>query len=157
MAFRVYLAGPLFAAGDQLFLDGLADRMEGLGFECFVPHRQKIEPLDAPTVFRKDFDGLQSANAVVAWLDGTNIDDGTATEIGIFHQLIAQDPVKYRTILGLALDLRLHRARGSGARDGGLNLFVTGTIQDVGAIYWSVDEVIEALVATREQSDQRLQ
>jgi hypothetical protein len=82
---------------------------------------------------------------MLAWLDGTNIDDGTATEIGIFHQLIKNDPDNYKTIIGLATDLRLHRAMNSGTRDGGLNLFVTGTILDVGTLCWSVDEAIETL------------
>jgi Nucleoside 2-deoxyribosyltransferase len=142
---QIYLAGPLFTGGDQLFLEEVATRIEALGFDCFVPHRQRIDPLNAQTVFAKDFAGLTASHAVVAWLDGTNIDDGTATEIGIFHQLIRQDPTRYRTIIGLATDLRLKRAKDSGTRDGGLNLFVSGAILDVGQICWSVDDALDAL------------
>jgi nucleoside 2-deoxyribosyltransferase len=142
---QIYLAGPLFAGGDQQFLEQLADRIERTGHTVFVPHRQQINPLDAPTVFAKDYAGLRSSQVMLAWLDGTNIDDGTATEIGIFHQLITQNSSSYKAIIGLATDLRLHRARNSGTRDGGLNLFVTGTILDVGSLCWSVDEALDAL------------
>jgi nucleoside 2-deoxyribosyltransferase len=142
---QIYLAGPLFGGGDQGFLELLALRIEALGHTCFVPHKQVISPLDAPTVFAKDYAGMRSSGAMVAWLDGTNVDDGTAAEIGIFHQLIKNEPARYRTIIGLATDLRLHRAKNSGTRDGGLNLFVTGAILDVGAITWSIDELLDEL------------
>ncbi len=148
---QIYLAGPLFAGGDQLFLEDVATRIERLGFDCFVPHRQSIAVLDAQTVFAKDYSGLLASQIMVAWLDGTNIDDGTATEVGIFHQLIRQDPRKYKTIIGVATDLRLKRAKESGTRDGGLNLFVSGTILDVGRICWSVDEALSVLERMEQQ------
>ena len=148
---QIYLAGPLFGGGDQPFLDDLASRIESLGITCFVPHKQPIEPLDAPTVFAKDYAGLAASNVVVAWLDGTNIDDGTAAEIGIYHQRIRNDPEHHWAILGLATDLRLHRARNSGTRDGGLNLFVAGAIHDVGTICWSVEELLATLATIRDQ------
>ena len=142
---KLYLAGPMFTAAERMFLDGLVDRLEGAGHECFVPHRQVIEPLDAPTVFAADSVGLHTADAMVAWLDGPSIDDGTACEIGIFSELVRTSPERYRGIVGLVTDWRAWRRRDRGMTDGGLNLFVGGAVLEYGRLVWSVDETLEAL------------
>src|SRR6476659_9563235 len=59
--------------------------------------------------------GLRSSNALVAWLDGTAVDDGTACEIGMFAQLVACGDPRYVGIVGIATDLRLERRRGARA------------------------------------------
>ena len=48
--------------------------------------------LDAPTIFALDSKGLHEAEAVVAWLDGPMVDDGTACEIGVFTELVRTKP-----------------------------------------------------------------
>lgn len=93
---RIYVAGPLFTSGDRQFVDELADTLESHGHECFVPHRQDFEPFDAATIFSVDSAGVHDAEAMVAWLDGPMIDDGTACEIGIFTELVRTDP----TVIG---------------------------------------------------------
>jgi len=95
-------------------------------------------------VYRVDGDGLRSANALVAWLDGPSIDDGTAAEIGAFAELIRGGDPRYRGIVGIVTDLRLERRRGSVPGDG-MNLFVVGAIESAGRICWSVREAVEAL------------
>lgn len=142
---RVYLAGPLFSAPERAFLGDLAARLRGLGFDCFVPAEQfeGVEHLTPETVFRVDAEGVRSANALVAWLDGPVIDDGTACEIGMFAQLVAGGDSRYQGIVGLVTDLRRERTRN--AVGAGMNLFVIGTIEDVGRICWSVDEAVAAL------------
>ena len=42
-------------------------------------------------VYRIDTEGLRSANALVAWLDGPMVDDGTACEIGMFAELVRSE------------------------------------------------------------------
>ena len=37
---RIYVAGALFSEAERAWLDGLAARVRGEGFECFVPHEQ---------------------------------------------------------------------------------------------------------------------
>lgn len=138
---KLYLAGPMFTPAERSYLDGLADRLEAAGHRCFVPHRQHIETLDASTVFAVDSAGLRDSDAMVAWLDGPIVDDGTACEIGIFSEFVRTDPMRHRGIVGLATDWRAWRRRDRGMSDGGVNLFVGGAILECGRIVWSIDDV----------------
>ncbi len=142
---RLYVAGPLFTPAEREYLDGLAARLSAEHHECFVPHQQTFEPFDAPTIFSVDSAGLHAADAMVAWLDGPMIDDGTACEIGIFSELVRTRPERYRGIVGLATDWRVSRNRAAGESLGGLNYFVGGAVLEYGQIAWSIDEVIAAL------------
>ena len=149
---KIYLAGPLFNAGERGFLSQIAARLRALDFEVFVPHEQFVEQegVDPKAVFTTDLAGVRAANAVLAWIDGAQVDDGTATEIGIFTQLCAMDPSRYKGIVGLCTDLRMVRRRGVAPADG-INLFVSGAIQSVGEIAWSVDDAINAMVRLRDR------
>jgi hypothetical protein len=138
---KLYIAGPLFTPGERNFLEGLADRLERSGHRCFVPHRETKEPFDAATIFATDSAGLHDSEAIVAWLDGPMIDDGTACEIGIFSELIRTQPARYRGIIGLATDWRVWRRRDAGLMDGGLNFFVGGAILEYGKLVWTIDDV----------------
>lgn len=142
---KLYLAGPMFTPAERTHLDALADRLDAAGHACFVPHRQDIEPLDASTVFAVDSAGLRDADAMVAWLDGPMVDDGTACEIGIFSELVRTDPQRHRGIVGLATDWRAWRRRDRGMRDGGVNFFVGGAILEYGRFAWSIEDVEETL------------
>ena len=142
---KLYLAGPMFTPAERTHLDALADRLDEAGHDCFVPHRQDIEPLDASTVFAVDSEGLRKAHAMVAWLDGPMVDDGTACEIGIFSELVRTDPQRYRGIVGLATDWRAWRRRDRGMSDGGINFFVGGAILEYGRFAWSIEDVEETL------------
>jgi hypothetical protein len=142
---KLYLAGPMFTPAERMHLDGLAVRLDEAGHACFVPHRQAIEPLDASTVFAVDSAGLRDSDAMVAWLDGPIVDDGTACEIGIFSELVRTSPERYRGIIGLVTDWRAWRRRDRGMSDGGVNLFVGGAILEYGRFAWSIEEVEETL------------
>ena len=144
---KLYVAGPLFTQAERIFLEGLADRLTAAGHECFVPHLQAVEPYDAETIFAVDSAGLHGAEALVAWLDGPMIDDGTACEIGIFSELVRTRPDRYRGIVGLATDWRIDRRRAAGMHDGGINFFVGGAILRHGRVCWTLDEVIDTLSA----------
>ena len=148
---KVYLAGPLFNEGERGTLSAIAARLRAGGYEVFVPHEQfvEMEGLDEAKVFRTDLDGVLAANLMLCWIDGTQVDDGTAVEIGIFTQLCAQDPAKHRGIVGLCTDLRMVRRRGVAPADG-INLFVAGAIKSVGEITWSIDEAVAALGRLRD-------
>lgn len=148
---RIYLAGPLFSEAERAWLDGLARRLRDEGFDCFVPHEQfdALRELTPAEVFRVDVAGLRSADAVVAWLDGPIVDDGTACEIGLFAQLVAGGDPQYRGIVGIVTDLRLQRRRGNAVGDG-MNLFVIGAIEQAGRVCWSVDDAVDALRALAE-------
>jgi nucleoside 2-deoxyribosyltransferase len=143
---RIYLAGPLFSEAEREWLDRLAQRLRGEGFDCFVPHEHfdALAVLTPAEVFRVDAGGVRSANVLLAWLDGPVVDDGTACEIGMFAELVAGGDPRYRGIVAIVTDLRLQRRRGNAVGDG-MNLFVIGAIEQVGRVCWSVDEAVEAL------------
>ncbi|MDX6440640.1 MAG: hypothetical protein QOE43_369 [Gaiellaceae bacterium] len=144
---RLYLAGPLFSEAERSWLDLLAARLRKEGFECFVPHEQFNELADVTVeeVYRIDTEGLRSANALVAWLDGPMVDDGTACEIGMFAELVRSESERYRGIVAIATDLRLERRREQGVVGGGMNLFVGGAIESCGTVVYAVDDVVAAL------------
>ena len=80
-----------------------------------------LPAMSPATIFDTDYEGLGSANAVLALLDGTQVDDGTACEIGIMYGLMQHDPGYYKGIVGYMTDSRGTRQRdtGFGTRDGG--------------------------------------
>jgi nucleoside 2-deoxyribosyltransferase len=139
---RVYFAGPLFTPYERSFIDECAARLRGEGIEVFVPHENELAGGDTSpaTIFRKDWEGLAAADAVVALLDGPMIDDGTACEIGIFYALMQSDQTK-KGIVGLLTDLRGTRTHAGY----GLNLFVEGCIEAAGKVCGTLDEVVEVL------------
>jgi hypothetical protein len=144
---RVYLAGPLFTPYERSYIDECAARLRADGIDVFVPHENALAAGDttAATIFRKDWDGLAGANAVVAVLDGPMVDDGTACEIGIFYALMQSDPAK-RGIVGILTDLR----STLGHEGHGLNLFVLGCVEAAGKVCGSMEEVLAALSEWRD-------
>ena len=156
---KIYLAGPLFSNAERDFLDTVAARLRSEGFDVFVPHEQFAEQKfmrsdggsAADEVYAVDLAGVTGAAAVLAWLDGTQVDDGTSVEIGIFARLCAEDPKRYRGIIGLTTDMRVARRKGLVPGDG-INLFVAGAIRASGEIVWSVDEAVAALIRLRDRA-----
>jgi hypothetical protein len=144
---RLYVAGPLFSEAERSWLDALAVRLRTEGFDCFVPHENFPELADVTLelVYRIDTEGLRSANALVAWLDGPIVDDGTACEIGMFAELVRSGGSQYRGIVAITTDIRLERRRAGNVVGGGMNLFVGGAIESCGRIVHRVDEVVTAL------------
>ena len=144
---RVYFAGPLFTVYERSFIDECAARLRAEGIEVFVPHENALAAGDtsAATIFKKDWDGLAEANAVVALLDGPMVDDGTACEIGIFYALMQNDPTK-KGIVGLLTDLRATLAH----EGHGLNRFVQGCVEAGGTICGTLDEVVTTLDGWRD-------
>lgn len=108
-------------------------RREDLGLPVMTPE----------TIFDTDYEGLDSSNAVLALLDGTQVDDGTACEIGIFYGAMQTDSQNKKGIIGYITDSRGVRQRDSGF---GQNLFVLGVIEASGGIFDDFDQVIEQLL-----------
>ena len=110
---RIYLAGPLFTQAEQDWLRRLKAqilaRAPAAPVEVCWPHdlfsaqeianwadRAKHE------IFDRCREHLDRADAVVALLDGTQVDDGTAWEIGYFYA--RRKPGK--PIIGIRTDFR---------------------------------------------------
>jgi nucleoside 2-deoxyribosyltransferase len=140
---RVYFAGPLFTPYERAFIDACAKRLREEGFEVFVPHEQALAATgeESPAaIFAQDWPGLERADAILALLDGSTVDDGVACEIGIFHGLQRSD-ARRKGVVGLLTDMR-------GSRGGGhdVNLFVRGCIEaSNGAVVGTLEEAVALL------------
>jgi nucleoside 2-deoxyribosyltransferase len=142
---KVYLAGPLFSVAERALLEDLCHHMEQDGFDVFLPHRDVGGPTTPHEIFSADYAGLATANVLVAWLDGSAIDDGTACEIGMFSELCRTDPARHYGLIGFLTDWRAVARRTVGLAGAGLNLFVVGAIERYGAICWTQEELLDRL------------
>lgn len=100
---------------------------------------QDLEPFigtPAKRVFNNDFGAISSSNAMLAVVNGPEVDDGTACEIGVFYALMLDDPSK-KGIVALHQDWRTEEHPGEGK---GLNAFVLGCLLKAGKICHSLDE-----------------
>ena len=147
---RIYFAGPLFTPYERGFIDQCASQLRSEGFEVFVPHEIPLpDPVTAEFIFAVDSKEVMGANAVLALLDGPMVDDGTASEIGIFWAAMRTDKSK-KGIIGLITDTRVIRDRN--IIDGkGINLFVRGCVEDAGQV---VDKFEKALPILRQWRDE---
>ncbi len=106
----IYLAGPLFSVAERHFLEKVASRLAfcldiDVVADIFVPHRDAGELGDSllstrPAIFRSDIEAIDAASIVVAWLDGSDVDSGTATEVGYAY-------AKGIPVVGLVTDFRI--------------------------------------------------
>lgn len=86
---KIYLAGPLFLEAEQDWLAGLKRQLQELGYDVVWPYElfnQTEISTWGDTASRKIMEGcrdaLDACDLVVALLDGTQVDDGTAWELG---------------------------------------------------------------------------
>jgi nucleoside 2-deoxyribosyltransferase len=86
---NLYLAGPLFTQAERSWNLRLAALLSGAGHSVFLPQAevQTMASLDADAVFRADVDGVRTADAIVAILDGADPDSGTSFECGMAYAL----------------------------------------------------------------------
>ncbi|WP_027184824.1 nucleoside 2-deoxyribosyltransferase [Desulfovibrio inopinatus] len=97
----IYQAGPLFTEAEQQWHRGLKKNLETLftdldlpwrvvwPFELFPPHvlEALADEEKKHHIWQGCIDSLRSADMVIALLDGTQVDDGTAFEVGYFKAL----------------------------------------------------------------------
>jgi nucleoside 2-deoxyribosyltransferase len=130
---RVYVAGPLFTDAEREFNARLAARLEGAGCQVFLPQRDAPQNHGgqgyAARTFAADLEGLDRAEVVLAVCDGTQVDDGTAWEIG--YAFARGVPV-----VGLRTDRRIF---GPGEQ---VNLMIQESLT---AMVHSVDEALAKL------------
>ncbi|MGH9314052.1 MAG: nucleoside 2-deoxyribosyltransferase [Vicinamibacterales bacterium] len=82
----VYIAGPLFTPAERRYLEELAAVIDGAGFETYLPHRDGglVSPdrRNTRAMYESDLRALNACGMIVAVLNGTDVDSGTAFEIG---------------------------------------------------------------------------
>ncbi len=82
---NVYIAGPLFTPGDRWYLERLDALCRDLGFSTYLPHRDAglaDRAQGTRFFFERDLEALQRIQLMVAVLHGTDVDSGTAWEMG---------------------------------------------------------------------------
>ena len=143
---RVYFAGPLFTPYERSYIYECAAKMRAAGMNVFVPHEIPLpDPVTPKFIFDLDAEQVLAADAVLALLDGPMVDDGTASEIGIFWSAMKIDPTK-KGIVGLVTDTRVIRDRGNMIDGKGINLFVRGCVEDAGEVVDTFDKAMEILL-----------
>ena len=81
---RAYIAGPLFDEGERWFIEKVDSLVSQAGFTTFLPHRDNPPKTqdNIDLIFANDKNGIDTADVVVANLNGLTTDDGTAWEMG---------------------------------------------------------------------------
>jgi nucleoside 2-deoxyribosyltransferase len=149
MRLKVYCAGPLFTPYERDFVSRCGQALRERGIEAFVPHDSpKLEiPNDgrslAKRVFDSDFTAIADAQAMLAVINGPEVDDGTACEIGVFYALMENDESK-KGVVALHQDWRTQEPPGEGK---GLNAFVEGCLLASGRTVHSLGEAVSLLAA----------
>lgn len=99
----VYLAAPLFSEAERDFNCKLRDEIKRTGFNVFLPQEDSNNVRDEKNrqkiIFNKNVVAIESSDIMVAVIDGTDVDSGTAWEIGYAF-------AKGKTIIGLRTDFR---------------------------------------------------
>jgi nucleoside 2-deoxyribosyltransferase len=78
---KLYFAGPLFSAAERAWNLELVVALRDGGHEVFVPQDQE-KGKSAAEIFTTDVAGIDWADALVAVMDGSDPDSGTAWECG---------------------------------------------------------------------------
>ena len=109
---RVYLTAPLFSQRERTWNRALAGAAEKAFPECAwtLPQDFRIgdsynDPRQCPALFRKCLAGIDAADAVVAVLDGPEVDSGAAFEMGYAH-------ARGKPVVGIRTDYRPGPDRG---------------------------------------------
>ena len=113
---RIYLAGPLFSEGDRSWQMRIKEAIQNWGalqgiylelinpYELLSAGQLEQEPDKASErIFQVCRQSLRDSDLVVASLDGPQVDDGTAWELGYFFALCGDSGER---ILGIRTDFR---------------------------------------------------
>jgi len=102
MSHRIYLAGPLFSIAEIEWARLVKTEIElalGDRVEVIWPHEIASGMASAREIFDANTSALRSCGLMVAILDGAQVDDGTAWEVG-FHY------ARSGCVLGIRTDFR---------------------------------------------------
>lgn len=99
MKAKIYLSGPLFSLAEIEWASKIKASLESqLEAEVIWPH--EIASGSPKEIFEANLRALMGCDLVIAILDGPQVDDGTAWEMGYFYAL-------GKRILGIRTDFRM--------------------------------------------------
>jgi len=139
---KIFIAGPLFSEAEREFNLKVDRYLHDQGFETFLPQRDVGKLWDRAKgrkshkyrkIYEEDLKGLEWSDGVVAVLDGTDVDSGTAFEIGYAT-------ARGKPVIGLKTDKRMF------AKGEELNNMLT---QSLRAVARSIDELAAELERIR--------
>ena len=113
MKHRIYLSGPLFSQAEIAWGSRIKELLEAdlNNVEILWPHEIASGPVEQ--VFRANLQAMNECDLMVAILDGPQVDDGTAWEVGYFFS-------QGKSIVGLRTDFR----RAGEGKESKVNLMV---------------------------------
>lgn len=130
---KIFLAGPLFSEAERNYNLAIAVRLRKEGFQVWLPQEEGIiKQGTAPEkeyLFKKDLEGIRDSTVILAILDGTDVDAGTAFELGYAHAI-------GKPLYGMKTDYR------SFSPVENVNLMIEVPVRQ---IFRSLEEVIAAL------------
>ena len=130
---RIFLAAPLFSESEREFNEKVARELRKAGLEVWMaqeaPFIKDGTDEEKRSIYEEDTTALKNSDAVVAALDGIDVEAGVAFEIGYAAAL-------GKPIIGLKTDYRTF------SRIENINLMLELSMR---GIYRSTKEVIEAL------------
>jgi nucleoside 2-deoxyribosyltransferase len=143
MAKLVYVAGPLFSEAERTYLEKIVNTLaESAGLdpfkEFFLPHRDGGELGKGPKrkdIFDLDLNKLNSADVVVALLDGQDADSGTCIELGYAY-------AKGKKIFGILTDFRAYCT--SDVEPNRPNLMIWGVCEKGATIFHRLTDLAES-------------
>ena len=146
---KIFVTGPTFTPHAREYLLHNMRRLRERGFDATgAPDLLATTP---QALFDEKESALRKADALFVILDGAQVDDGVACQLGLFFGFMLQDPSK-KGIIGLLSDERGLRKSAHGF---GLNLFVRGVIESRGNIYAHIEDALRQLEAWRDSSAPR--
>ncbi len=125
------------------------------GFECYTPTEGTWHSTgsdQAESTLQQDYRALEQTEALVAVLDGYNVNDGVAGHIGSFYVLMQRDATK-KGVLGILHDTRVARWDwAAGAKS--LNYYLLGCVQERGQVFRSFSEALAELLRWARQAEE---
>lgn len=95
---KIYLAAPLFSHGEIQYNLSLGKYLESLGFNLVLP-QLSCKDMDENEIYDCCLNLLKGCHALLAVMDGPQVDDGTAFECGFARALDIP-------VIGLRTDFR---------------------------------------------------
>lgn len=164
---NIYLAGPIFNERDRMYLDYLYDRIQPIFPDAaiYVPHRNKAindktKSATSYDIFWGDYDRLKETDLLIAVISGDTPPIGTSCEIGIFTQMIEQNPNKKLVALYddcregyiCCQDKKVAAEKMAAVQNepgenqlSYVNIFLTGAIKTHGKLVCTSEELIQTL------------
>jgi nucleoside 2-deoxyribosyltransferase len=118
MKTKIYLASALFTLAEIEYNKKLANKLQELGYEIFLPQEQCDGLTDPYSIYEKCIEGIRWCDFLVVNMEGTDVDSGTAFECGFATGI-------NKPIIGLRTDFR---QRGDNK---GLNLMLSESAYSV--------------------------